>query len=561
MEKTKSGNPPFLQSRSHLFYNVVILLAGILIFVFVPLFILTPVQVKQFVNNGRELQVFSDIIILIACFYMIFAIYYWFFVLIRLKEIGATHIMFVFFWIVLSGFLLPVTKGHGLLELGLAPTNWLNFYIVLGMSIVLAILSLSRHFKTVQIFLAVFLVVSIIPTIPRAYSKFEKQSQGAKPVSLSQEKNILLVGFDSLPGHVMKDILVSGSPHAETFKDFTFYESVAASAPSTFTSLRGIVYGNYDFSQWQEPAPVDFKTLYFNQRDKVNFITSFKYNIYNNGGVKLAAGQYGKAEQRDQLVDLYTNIAARVTSSYGVNLIMGLDNLLFSKRKGRFHYTVEGFDKVVGSFDAKSDKPTVIYTHFAFTHLPFALDENCNYRKMDRDWYNSHQNIHGIKAGGFCGLKKYGELIEKLKQLGVYDQTMIVLLSDHGTALSYHENPPHNLKINNGPSNGFDRYQPFLMIKPIGTTNDTLKMSKKHIVLDDLAQTTCNVFEPADFCENRPGLNILDENDKAPDHFYIHVGKDENSSWTDEHQAIKVSRKVTLLEALQQSDEITLSEP
>jgi len=561
MKIEKDVTQPFLQPRSHLFYNAMILIAGILTFVFIPLFILTPVQSKQFINNGRELQVMGDVLILILCFYGVLAAYYWFMTLLRLKNIGATHTMFVFFWIVLSGFLLPVTTGHGMLELGLAPTHWLNFSIVLILSIVLAVLSLSRYSKTVLVFLAVFLVVSIIPTLPRAFSQFEKQELGARPVSLSTQKNILLVGFDSLPGHVMKNILTSTPEFKQTFKDFTFYNNVAASAPSTFTSLRGIVYGNYDFSQWKEPAPVDYKNLYFNRNENVNFITSFKYNIYNKSGVKLAAGQYGKAEQRDQLVDLYTNVAARITSSYGVNLIMGLDNLLFAKRKGRFHYTVEGYDKVVDSFVAESEKPSVVYTHFAFTHLPFSLDENCVYRKMDRAWYYSHQNVDGIRAGGICGLKKYTELIDKLKRLGIYDQTMIVFLSDHGTAVSYHDKPPHNLKINNGPSNGFDRYQPFMMIKPIDQTNEVLQYSDKYIILDDLAQTNCNVFETTEFCEQRPGLNILDDADIAPDNFFIHIGKDKDSDWKDEHVAIPVSRKMNLLDALQESDQVTLSEP
>jgi hypothetical protein len=336
---------------------------------------------------------------------------------------------------------------------------------------------------------------------------------------------------------------------------------VASTSPATDASLQGIIYGNHDFTGWEEPASIDWKNLYFNQSEKVNFTTSFKYNTYNENGKKLAAGQYGKAEQRDELFELYRNVVVRLTGNYGVNLMDGLDYIWFRNRKGKFYSTASGFDRVVESINVNGDKPSVFYTHFTFTHWPTTTDENCVNRKMDKGWFRAHQNIDGITDGAICGFKKYTELVDKLKTLGVYDNTMIVLLSDHGKPVQYYDMPPYNLKINNGPDMGFDRYQPFLMIKPMGRTADALTMSDKYVLLDDLAQTNCNVFKTAGFCEQTPGLNILDDTDVAPDEFFIHVVKDETSKWmVVDHKAVKLSRHIPLADAMMASPEIELTE-
>ncbi|NNC36689.1 MAG: sulfatase-like hydrolase/transferase [Hyphomonadaceae bacterium] len=552
---------PFFALRSHRFYNFAIVITGILIFMFVPLFILTPGQTKQYLNNGRELQVLGDMLILTLVFSAVLGAIYWLFCLIRLRDIGATLVMFVLSWVALSGFLFPLTTAGGMFELRNAATHWPNLIIVTVLSSILAVLSVSRYSKMVQVFMAIFLTISILPTLPRAFSQFEKVDGSANAVQLSADKNLVLVGFDGLPGHMVQDVLSATPSHRQTFKDFIFYENTASTSPATDASLLGIVYGNHDFTKWEEPAPIDWQTLYFNRDDKVNFTTSFKYNIYNKSGTRLAAGQYGKAEQRDELFELYRNVVVRITSNYGVNLMDGIDYIVFPNRQGKFQTTVSGFDRVLESLEVTSDKPSVFYTHFTFSHWPTVIDENCENRKMDKGWFREHQNIDGIHDGAVCGLNKYTEFIAKLKSLGVYDNTTIILLSDHGKPVQYYDTPPHNYKINNGPDMGFDRYQPFLMIKPAGRTADALEISDKHVLLDDLAQTTCNVFEPAGFCEQTPGLNILDDADIAPESFYIHVVKDETSNWmVVDHKAVKLPRGVPLVEAMQASPEIDLTE-
>jgi len=562
MDKQKKEQEGFFVLQSHWHYHLIILATGFLIFLFVPLFILKPEQSKQIFNNGREIQVVFDILILIGIFAAASSTVYWIFKLFKRREMAASLIRFLFCWVTLSGFLLPLTVNNGMFELLTSPIHKLNFALVSVFSIVLALLWGSKHWKTITVFMATFLVIAIVPTIPRALSLFEKQSGQTDQLRLSTENNLLMIGMDGVPGHILAG-LFQESPELESeFKDFTFYNNVSSTSPATDASLMGVMYGNHDFTKWSDPPPIDWRELFFNNADKYNFVTGFKFNRYNNAGTKLSAGRYGVAEQRNELFEMYRNVAVRLFSKFGINSLDVMDEKYFPDRGGKFYATVKGFDSVVASLRADSDRPTVMYMHFSFTHWPTSMDENCVHRKTDKEWMANNQNKDGIVAGAKCAIDKYTGLLAKLKSLDVYQNSTVVLYSDHGKPALYYPESPSNLKINDNRAFGFDRYQPFLMIKPASVEKEVIEYSDRIIILDDLAQTTCYLMNSSRDCETMPGVNILDDNDTPPDSFFIHVAKNIDSRWfLLDHKAVQLSRKVPLEEAMRISDEIELTEP
>lgn len=60
------------------------------------------------------------------------------------------------------------------------------------------------------------------------------------------------------------------------------------------------------------------------------------------------------------------------------------------------------------------------------THTPVNLDNDCNI--LEKESQNREATVDFIK----CGLGHFVDLLDKLKTLGIYDETMIVLSSDHG---------------------------------------------------------------------------------------------------------------------------------
>ena len=75
---------------------------------------------------------------------------------------------------------------------------------------------------------------------------------------------------------------------------------------------------------------------------------------------------------------------------------------------------------------AESSSPRYKFFHSQITHAPADMDAECNILMEDQ--------VRSLSTPGLiqCGLGHFIRLLHKLEQLGVYDNTMIVLSSDHG---------------------------------------------------------------------------------------------------------------------------------
>ena len=177
--------------------------------------------------------------------------------------------------------------------------------------------------------------------------------------------------------------------------------------------------------------------------------------------------------------------------------------------------------------------------HFIFTHFPNNFDENCNYKSDDQNWFDSNQNEQGIINETKCALSKLSFFISKLKTLGIYDNSLIILKSDLGKPVSYFTLAPDNYKINGHAYWGYNRYRPMLLIKKFHSKKSVIQINNKLVLLDDLAKTICQNNGIQKSCDVFPGVNILDETPFVARDLYIFVPKDENSTYTfDTHKTV-----------------------
>jgi hypothetical protein len=75
------------------------------------------------------------------------------------------------------------------------------------------------------------------------------------------------------------------------------------------------------------------------------------------------------------------------------------------------------------------DKPTYKYLHAGVPHWPVSVNANCEYigaRSLRRPNYTDQAR---------CGIRRVGALLDKLRELGLYESSLIVISSDHGVAL------------------------------------------------------------------------------------------------------------------------------
>ena len=211
-----------------------------------------------------------------------------------------------------------------------------------------------------------------------------------------------------------------------------------------------------------------------------------------------------------------------------------------------------------------SDKPlSYRYLHFTFTHYPVDFDEQCAYRSDDRRWFYANQNEPGLKNETRCALSKMGKFLQALRNLEIYDQSLVVFKSDHGHPTKYFADEPYNLEINKHKLWGYSRYRPLLMIKPVRAVQDELVRRTDLVLLNDLAKTIClhGAGDESKFdCENFGGIDLL-ESDNEDSGYFMYVVKTPASSYTfDSHFAVRIdSRLIEPLEALSAIDGIALT--
>jgi hypothetical protein len=84
---------------------------------------------------------------------------------------------------------------------------------------------------------------------------------------------------------------------------------------------------------------------------------------------------------------------------------------------------------------AAHNRPAYKYLHVGIPHWPAALNAECEYvgvRSLGRSTYTEQAR---------CAVSRLGALFDKLRGMGLYDSSLIVISSDHGVAL-----PPREFK-------------------------------------------------------------------------------------------------------------------
>jgi hypothetical protein len=141
------------------------------------------------------------------------------------------------------------------------------------------------------------------------------------------------------------------------------------------------------------------------------------------------------------------------------------------------------------------NEPTFNFLHLHIPHLPNIMDSKCVF--VDHDNKNYFNDV-------YCSMNAIREIISRMKELEVYDNTMIVLISDHGWWI---ENPLFNeesfsRKVPAGFQNRVNPgyVNPLLMVKNINSRGN-LDTSEVLLSNADLPSIVCTVIGS---CEGIP---------------------------------------------------------
>lgn len=277
-------------------------------------------------------------------------------------------------------------------------------------------------------------VTTVPQVIPPTYSEEEINSgylylSGKEQFVVSKNKNIITIILDAADNIYLENLLKTNPEAFNGLEDFTLYNNTCSYFDSTFQSVTQIYSGYtelpvYTVSQWSKDAWTS---------DKANEF----YNRFHKAGYKM-------------------NFF--VAASLQPIRIMGkFDNLGYSKEpleSRDFYHLNEGFTKQLDTMKtADNDFNYFIVEHIHGAHTP--LEKNSFEEQM---------------TYLFDIVRKY---LDKLKEFKVYDDSTIIIMSDHGS---------HDIYT-------YPNATPIFLIKEAGKTSDKMKITSAPISFEDLMST------------------------------------------------------------------------
>jgi YidC/Oxa1 family membrane protein insertase len=482
-------------------------------------------------------------------------------------------LIFIFSWISFAGYVFPIIKSTGGLidnnHLNL-PLDWNNITFVVILSFVSAWLATykNRH-SLIAFFFCVFYLSSLpslISNLSMLHEKTEILKTNGQDIyisELSSKKNILVVSFDGLQRSSVLDIFNTDAEIKAQFSDFTFFTNAVSTAPATFMSLGSELFGNINFRAFGQTknelkANLPFSDLLINkiQNDSVNISLYGAYTVFSTK----PENHYiisDPAESKVQFFNVFHYEFDRLLSGkIGFRLIRRiianiinpiLVNLnLLSSSNYNDDIEIKEYARWVDHLNiTERDTLSLKYLHFLHTHFPVRLDRNGVVRSDNKRWMELNQNEKGSYNQTYFALTQFVDLINKLKEIGAYDNSLIIFKSDHGQPTSYYDSYPLNLKINNHQRWGYSRYEPLLMIKDLSRRVNVITEVSDLVTLADLSSTIdAEVYNKGVVSDFSKGLNLLDTIDisKSP-LIYMDFVEDSTSNFKfDSHKTHMLDR-------------------
>lgn len=474
----------------------------------------------------------------------------------RIYSIYSNLIAFVLLWIFITGNFLPISGLSGqFLNLNL-PIRLRFIILIKIIFIIFFFIYLIKKDKNFYFFKFIF-IFTFVNLVFLSFS-IKKDITTNKENNLSKfgNKNLIVLSFDGISGHKISKEIFDNKILNHKLKDFKLYENTISGAPFTAPSIRIELNGKYTKN--------NSKNILNNENIDTLVYGTYRVGLsdINKGVIKSQLQNYNNSFKLNLFFQKYwLGSVGRWSSPIGIILLKPLiytdmykafieSASIKNKNKNNPFNFITSRDKVdlyeldiildQINYDETLENVIRMY-HFTFSHWPIKLNEDCKEIDSFSDNIQASQYEQIMLK---CISKKIIKFINNLKSQKIYDNSMIVIKSDHAKPNcneTHHTkykisdfyklqcNPhyseyPYTEKLNNHFYYGFGRYKPFILIKDQNQIRDKVKISKKQVFLHDLSVTFCNFFLELTNCEisNRNDLT-KPENEFSNNEYDIYI--------------------------------------
>ncbi|MEH6588615.1 MAG: sulfatase-like hydrolase/transferase [Halioglobus sp.] len=323
----------------------------------------------------------------------------------------------------------------------------------------------------------------------------------------SSNGNIIHILLDELQSDVFERVLSSDSTLAEALDGFTYFPNTSGVYPYTEMSLPAILSGEIyknDASKSEYLSRTINRNTFITSLNEAGYKPMFHIHpAFCSHNFQLPCSRVpgiSTGPAALNLIDLALfRSAPAMLKKPAYNGGMGLFKQYLSdlghmtSQSGIGYLLLQQFNE---RFSVADIPPTYKFYQTMATHAPLVMESDCTPAKEHKPLEMRH-----MKVQANCALQQVTRILEQLKSAGIYDQTLIILSSDHGGNYLAPAQAK-NLQRKGIPEKHFARAKSTLLIKPFNAHGE-LQRSKNRASLADIAATTlAQIGSTAEFGED-----------------------------------------------------------
>lgn len=339
---------------------------------------------------------------------------------------------------------------------------------------------------------------------------------------LSRTQNIIHIVLDAFQSDFFHEILEENRHELDrSLSGAVFFADHAGAFPTTMVSIPAMLTGTVYRQERPLPRYVrehfDKGSLFKSLRAhgyRVDSITEIPYdnksvsNVYRVRRPHVSYAEYTQFAAW-QLADLslfrhaphilrpkiYNDQAWRLQTTFGPG-----------DTRSRRHFPVNGaaiLEEFTYRLAPTVDEPVYKFLHVGIPHRPVTITADCDFVEGLRPTRENY------KAQTRCAVKRLVELFDRLEEVGVYDNALIVVSSDHGIGyapqkfLNNRETPAGPLATLSGKS------MALLIVKAPGSRG-AVRVSRAPTAISDIAATVLDVVGVPHSLPGEPAMKLAE---------------------------------------------------
>lgn len=361
----------------------------------------------------------------------------------------------------------------------------------------------ERFNKTVMYFsggltlMLLITAVSVVFTSGALQEKKNYQIGADHEFVMSEEQNFVILLLDSVDSRTFAGLLETHPEYADEFKDFTYFENTVGTYSCTERAVPYILSG--DWYENEEPFEDYMRRMYqesplFQRLQEKGYTLEFyDEELYMDDEI---AGMFCNVYPIELKLSSYTRFTRPLLKLVGFRYAP-----YELKKKCTFKMTAfdeliqvedaqeeTSFSQMDHNFKSRLDQKGICretsganfkFIHLNGAHVPFIYDENMNIIEEEEGTYE--QTMQAVISGA----ENY---VEKLRESGAYDNTVLIIMADHG----------YNGSLDESGDEAWMRQCPLFMVKGFGEKHDTMQISQAPVSFEDLQEAYARLLDGAE---------------------------------------------------------------